>query len=768
MKSILLTGCLLLACIISLRAQQVPMGMNYQAVAREASGAVMADELLEIQVSLFAAQQAEKPVYTEHHSVATNALGLFSIIIGQGQKGKGAFDRVPWSAGEVWMEVAISNQAHGYELISRNQMLSVPYAMHAGSAGELVPAGDETRTPGDNPSAVWKLTGNGQTDPAEDKLGTTDAQDLVIVTSGVERIRVESEGDVTIDRQLHVGENLEVKENATLNTSGGETIVNGPFTVENASNTYLTGDLGADGATNLGSTLEVQGESLFHAAVESEAPVHITSTENATDIGTGALAVDGGVSVGQDLVVDGTVHANGSVQFGGEVHITSDSQSVSPLTGALTVEGGVGIQKNLNVGGLMNVKVNTPLWAASITNTNAEDGDGLVIRLGRTHPLWDGQSYRNITNVVDESYDYAIGNLRNWLRGNQSLSPEQLINGTFLPVAAGTACNLFNLMIDQISTGLGLPATVGPVQLTDEIVIVEDVLVIPPVIIPELVVVAGIDPVDCSDLPSYTVPNVAFGDVLNSLNENNVFISFEDKEERVLGSIYAESVLDWEERYFDSDFVLNIGSHIIGLDFVNGLYSIITEAQNFVNSHNAIGVVYSSGHGDYAEWLERVDANEFISGGDIVGVTGGKITKDLAHAEQIMAVSTQPIVLGNAPAEGSEHLGNKIAFMGQIPVKIMGPVTTGDYILGNASTPGYGIARHPQDMRPEDAPLVVGRAWETIDRDGPKKVNTVIGVDNGHVLKILQQYQVQLETMDERLTSIESLLKEPGQNIVDR
>ena len=28
-------------------------------------------------------------------------------------------------------------------------------------------------------------------------------------------------------------------------------------------------------------------------------------------------------------------------------------------------------------------------------------------------------------------------------------------------------------------------------------------------------------------------------------------------------------------------------------------------------------------------------------------------------------------------------LGNKVAFMGQIPVKVMGPVETGDYIVGS-------------------------------------------------------------------------------------
>ena len=157
-------------------------------------------------------------------------------------------------------------------------------------------------------------------------------------------------------------------------------------------------------------------------------------------------------------------------------------------------------------------------------------------------------------------------------------------------------------------------------------------------------------------------------------------------------------------------------------------------------SYKDIGVVYSSGNGDYAEWLERVYANENISTGDIVGVIGGKITKDLTNAEQVMAVSHQPILLGNIPAEGKNYLGNNIAFMGQIPVKIMGPVNTGDYIVGKGDIKGFGVAISPQNMTLEDFKHAVGRSWEANSNNGPKMVNTVVGIHNGDYLKILQKY----------------------------
>ena len=49
-------------------------------------------------------------------------------------------------------------------------------------------------------------------------------------------------------------------------------------------------------------------------------------------------------------------------------------------------------------------------------------------------------------------------------------------------------------------------------------------------------------------------------------------------------------------------------------------------------------------------------------------------------------------VLGNVPEEGIKHNGNKVAFMGQIPVKVMGSVNTGDFIVAHGSIPGYGRA----------------------------------------------------------------------------
>jgi len=116
------------------------------------------------------------------------------------------------------------------------------------------------------------------------------------------------------------------------------------------------------------------------------------------------------------------------------------------------------------------------------------------------------------------------------------------------------------------------------------------------------------------------------------------------------------------------------------------------ELVKLVKSYNSIGVEYISGHGDYAEWLERSNWYEPLGEGDIIGVKAGKISRDLQGAEQIMVVSKKPIVLGNMPSRDKEILGNNVAFMGQVPVKIMGPVKAGDYIVAKGAFSGMGVA----------------------------------------------------------------------------
>jgi hypothetical protein len=172
------------------------------------------------------------------------------------------------------------------------------------------------------------------------------------------------------------------------------------------------------------------------------------------------------------------------------------------------------------------------------------------------------------------------------------------------------------------------------------------------------------------------------------------------------------------------------------------------------------GVTYESGSGDYAEWLERLTPDEKIVAADIVGVVGGKISRNTDGADHVMAVSFKPIVLGNMPPEGQQHLYEKVAFMGQTLVKVRGRVQVGDFIVPSGRNDGTGIAVRPDSITAEQLGTVVGVAWEANSRSFGL-VNVAVGLQAGDIAKVVGRHETELvrlrktqDHMQARLTSL--------------
>ncbi|UCE18871.1 MAG: hypothetical protein JSV84_00520 [Gemmatimonadota bacterium] len=173
-----------------------------------------------------------------------------------------------------------------------------------------------------------------------------------------------------------------------------------------------------------------------------------------------------------------------------------------------------------------------------------------------------------------------------------------------------------------------------------------------------------------------------------------------------------------------------------------------------------LGVAFSSGAGDYAEYLERLNPEEVIEAGDIVGVFGGKITKSIQGAHQILCVSTAPIVLGNMPEEDKEHLYEKVSFLGQVPVKVNGAVKEGDYIIPSGFDDGTGIAVSPELMTADEFSKVVGRAWSCSNNQSLKCVNMAIGLNSGDVAAIVKKQQNENQEIRAQLEYLRSQVAE--------
>lgn len=176
------------------------------------------------------------------------------------------------------------------------------------------------------------------------------------------------------------------------------------------------------------------------------------------------------------------------------------------------------------------------------------------------------------------------------------------------------------------------------------------------------------------------------------------------------------------------------------------------------------GVTYGSHGADYAEWLERANASVDIGWGEVVGVKGGKVSRDTEGAEQVLVISRAPIILGNTPPEGRAKDCEKVAFMGQVPVMVQGEVHAGDYIIASGLANGAGIAVTPENLSLAHLSKLVGRAWEDSKNDQLNFVNTAIGINQQAAQHVLAKQQ---KAIDANASAVVTL-KEDNANLKAR
>jgi hypothetical protein len=114
---------------------QSPDLMTYQAVLRDAEDHLLTNQPIAIQISILQAAPNGTAVYTEVHTLSTNANGLISLMIGDGVTSDD-FSTVDWSTGPYYLKTE-TDPAGGsnYTITTTSQLLSVPYAKYASEAG---------------------------------------------------------------------------------------------------------------------------------------------------------------------------------------------------------------------------------------------------------------------------------------------------------------------------------------------------------------------------------------------------------------------------------------------------------------------------------------------------------------------------------------------------------------------------------------------------------------------------------------------------------
>lgn len=586
-------------------------------------------------------------------------------------------------------------------------------------------------------------------------------------------------GDLLVGNGATLGGNLSVLNGSSTNLSGiletfGIASFNSTFRVNNNAPTSFSGTLNVDGTSTFQNSLTVANNSASNLS--------------------GTLVVGGAAQLNNGLNVTGISLINNNLT----VTQTSNLATVSSTSLNLSDDqsSAIAVFQNNNAG-----------------TTVADSGNGFLIKLGRTHGAYNGPSgsnnpndYLKINNPITNNLQGTLDNMKTLLENGGTMSPTQALNLVPLNLITGAIGAIGNGIINRFNNTLSLPLSTPAVVVPATTILPEITIfsgtnqlcsgrycfnpctffncticippiefcvpALPRIYIPEVRlpqttvlpainnIVPAIPAVFPSNTDILTIPNFTFSTVSNSMSKENVFMAFQDKDGRQTGSIAAQSTADFRDNtILDDVYVLNVLSNFVGVDQVEGIIAGFVGIANIVDEFNLIGVSFESGNGDYAEWLERKHVSEYITAGDIVAIKGGKITKDLSDFEQLLVVSHKPIVLGNEPEPKEKFKGNTVAFLGQVPVKVFGPVAQGDYIVADTQFKGYGKAVAEKNMTSQDYTKTVGRAWETNVNAGPKMIKIVIGLHANSWVNEVEAIQLQQKKLEGTIETLEQKLK---------
>jgi len=144
------------------------------------------------------------------------------------------------------------------------------------------------------------------------------------------------------------------------------------------------------------------------------------------------------------------------------------------------------------------------------------------------------------------------------------------------------------------------------------------------------------------------------------------------------------------------------------------------------------GVQFASPEADYAEYLPKI-SGETLRPGDVVGIVNGKVSRATVGARSVKVMSSRPIVSGNFPGNDQLDAFGLVAFMGQVPVRVRGPVRAGDYLIPSGLQDGTAVAIVASSVvKPEQ---IIGQSWTSSDKEGESTVTAVVGLSfaNKHV-----------------------------------
>jgi len=124
-----------LLLISTISFSQAPQYLNYQAIARDATGTIISTPI-GIQFEILQGSASGTVVYEETNNITPSSAGVFTTAIGAGSPVIGTFSSINWANSPYFIRVSIDpTGGTSYSTVGTSELLSVPYALYAEKAG---------------------------------------------------------------------------------------------------------------------------------------------------------------------------------------------------------------------------------------------------------------------------------------------------------------------------------------------------------------------------------------------------------------------------------------------------------------------------------------------------------------------------------------------------------------------------------------------------------------------------------------------------------
>ncbi|WGK65421.1 tail fiber domain-containing protein [Croceiramulus getboli] len=195
----------LLFCAL-LSAQNIQSNrINYQGVARDASGDLIAETTINLQLAIRLGAPDVAADYVEDHAVTTDAAGVFSVLLGEGTPVSGTYDAIPWGDLAPYLTVSLNGEELG-----TTEIHAVPFALNSEKAlgMNLADLNDVDNT---NPATgqVLQWDGSDWVPATDTELWTANGNEISYTSGGVGVAVADPEDGM----ELHVGGDILIQSN---------------------------------------------------------------------------------------------------------------------------------------------------------------------------------------------------------------------------------------------------------------------------------------------------------------------------------------------------------------------------------------------------------------------------------------------------------------------------------------------------------------------------------------------------------------------------